>query len=52
MRTGIRCTTLVKFPVALSGGNSAKVDPLAGERRSTRPRSTTPENVSTVTSTG
>jgi hypothetical protein len=30
IRTGMRCTTLVKFPVALSGGSRAKVDPLAG----------------------
>src|ERR1700686_3294425 len=28
--TGTRCTTLVKFPVALSGGNNANCDPLAG----------------------
>ena len=28
--TGMRCTTLVKFPVALSGGSNANCDPLAG----------------------
>src|ERR1700677_4379886 len=29
--TGILCTTLVKLPVALSGGSRANCDPLAGE---------------------
>ena len=28
--TGTRCTIFVKLPVALSGGNSANCDPLAG----------------------
>src|SRR5262249_38355671 len=28
--TGTRCTTLVKLPVALSGGSNANCDPLAG----------------------
>ena len=50
MRTGMRWTTLVKFPVALSGGSRAKVAPLAGERRATRPCRTTLGNVPTVTS--
>jgi hypothetical protein len=27
--TGTRCTTFVKFPVALSGGSSEKRDPVA-----------------------
>ena len=30
IRTGMRCTTLVKLPVALSGGSSANSWPLAG----------------------
>ena len=30
IRTGTRCTTLVKLPVALSGGSSAKRAPVAG----------------------
>ena len=38
--TGMRWTTLVKLPVALSGGSSANSWPLAGERLSTRPRKT------------
>ena len=29
--TGMRCTTLVKLPVALSGGSRLNCDPLAGE---------------------
>ena len=29
--TGMRCTTLVKLPVALSGGSSANSCPLAGD---------------------
>ena len=43
IRTGMRCTTLVKLPVALSGGSSANCEPLAGAIRSTRPRSFSPE---------
>ena len=35
--TGIRCTTLVKFPVALSGGRSADCEPLAGAISTTLP---------------
>ncbi len=35
--TGMRCTTLVKLPVALSGGSSANSWPLAGARLSTWP---------------
>ena len=35
--TGTRCTTLVKLPVALSGGSSANSWPLAGARLSTWP---------------
>ena len=29
MRTGMRCTTFVKFPVALSGGNNENLAPVA-----------------------
>ena len=50
--TGMRWTTLVKLPVALSGGSSANSWPLAGERLSTRPLKTWPGNVSTSISTG
>ena len=46
--TGIRCTTLVKLPVALSGGSSANSWPLAGAMLSTRPRNGWPGKVSTV----
>ncbi|MNT99115.1 hypothetical protein D3C72_2418810 [compost metagenome] len=31
IRTGTRCTILTKFPVALSGGNNEKEEPVAGE---------------------
>lgn len=37
IRTGIRCTTLLKLPVALSGGISEKVAPEAGEKLSIFP---------------
>ena len=47
--TGIRCTTLVKLPVALSGGSSENCAPEAGDQLSTWPCSTTPGNESTVT---
>ena len=48
IRTGTRCTTLVKLPVALSGGNSANCEPLAGAIRSTRPRHFSLGKLSTV----
>ena len=35
--TGTRCTTLVKLPVALSGGSSANVLPVPGDQLSTWP---------------
>ena len=38
--TGMRCTTLVKLPVALSGGSSANSWPLAGAMLSTWPCTT------------
>jgi hypothetical protein len=31
----MRCTTFVKFPVALSGGSSENFAPVAGDRLST-----------------
>src|SRR5204863_9358536 len=31
IRTGTRCTTLMKFPVALSGGSSENTAPVPGE---------------------
>src|ERR1700728_4523018 len=37
MRTGRRCTILVKLPVALSGGSSENTAPEAGEKLSTTP---------------
>ena len=33
MRTGIRCTTFVKLPVALSGGSKENFAPVAGAYR-------------------
>ena len=44
--TGMRWTTLVKLPVALSGGSSANSWPLAGARLSTWPCTTAPGKVS------
>ena len=40
---GIRWTTLVKFPVALSGGRRENWDPVAPPRLSTSPCATHPE---------
>ena len=37
MRTGRRCTILVKLPVALSGGSSENTEPEAGAKLATRP---------------
>src|SRR5438270_272623 len=50
MRTGIRCTTFVKLPVALSGGSSENFAPVAGDRLSTWPRKCTTLYASTVMS--
>ena len=36
--TGMRCTILVKLPVAFSGGSSANWAPVPGEKLSTLPR--------------
>ena len=38
IRTGTRCTTLVKLPVAFSGGSSANCAPVRGYKLSTGPR--------------
>ena len=38
--TGTRCTTLTKLPVAFSGGNRLKTEPVPGLRLSTVPAST------------
>jgi hypothetical protein len=46
----MRCTTLVKLPVALSGGSRLNCEPLAGAMLSTWPVTTTPGKVSKVTS--
>src|SRR5262245_59963864 len=46
--TGMRRTILVKLPVALSGGNSANCEPVAGEISSTYPLIFTPGKASTV----
>src|ERR1700751_469592 len=40
--TGTRCTTFVKLPVALSGGNRANCDPLAGAISTTLARMSCP----------
>ena len=37
MRTGTRCTILVKLPVALSGGSSENTEPEAGATLTTVP---------------
>src|SRR5262249_4748077 len=50
--TGMRCTTLVKLPVALSGGSSANSWPLAGDRLSMWPRKRRPGYISTLIVTG
>src|SRR5262249_20564949 len=46
IRTGTRCTTLIKLPVALSGGNSAKLAPVPPETLATVPLSFFPGNAS------
>ena len=42
IRTGTRCTTFVKLPVALSGGSRANRAPVAGLTLSTVPRNSCP----------
>ncbi|MNL85451.1 hypothetical protein D3C87_2137640 [compost metagenome] len=44
--TGMRCITLTKFPVALSGGNSEYLDPVVGENDSIEPRNSSSGNAS------
>ena len=51
-RTGTRCTTLVKLPVAFSGGSSENTDPEAGAKLTTWPWKTWPGTASTSMSTG
>ena len=52
MRTGRRCTILVKLPVALSGGSSENTEPEAGAKLATRPSSVRPGKASTAMLTG
>ena len=51
MRTGIRCTTFVKFPVALSGGSSANFAPVAELMLITLPSTRQSRYASTLIST-
>ena len=48
MRTGTRCTILVKLPVALSGGSSVKTEPVPPAMPLTVPWKTWPGSASTV----
>ena len=52
MRTGTRCTILVKLPVALSGGSSENTEPEAGATLSTVPSSLRSGKASTAIVTG
>ncbi len=52
MRTGRRCTILVKLPVALSGGSNEKIAPEAGEKLSTVPWIACSGSASTAIVTG
>jgi len=49
MRTGTRCTILVKLPVAFSGGMTLKTAPVPGARLATWPKKTWPGSKSAVT---
>ena len=51
MRTGMRCTTLVKLPVAFSGGSSENTAPEAGASDDTVPSKSWPSVASTETRT-
>src|SRR4051812_8843563 len=51
-RTGTRCTTFVKLPVALSGGRSANLEPVAALTLSTQPFTDFPPYASTSISAG
>ena len=46
MRTGTRCTILVKLPVAFSGGSTLNCAPVAGARLATCPRNIWPGSTS------
>ena len=52
MRTGTRCTILVKLPVAFSGGSTLNCAPVAGARLTTWPWKTSPGSTSAVIVTG
>ena len=52
MRTGTRCTILVKLPVALSGGSSENTEPEAGATLATVPSILSPPSASTAIVTG
>src|SRR5262249_18349046 len=51
IRTGRRCTILVKLPVALSGGSSENTAPEAGDRLATVPGIVCPGRASTLIET-
>jgi hypothetical protein len=48
MRTGIRCTTFTKFPVALSAGNNENLEPVAACMDSIFPLNFFPSYASTL----
>ncbi len=50
-RTGMRCTILVKLPVALSGGSSENTAPDAGDSDATRPSMACSGSASTLIET-
>jgi hypothetical protein len=52
MRTGTRCTILVKLPVAFCGGISEKLAPVPGVIESTTPWKSTSGSASTCMVTG
>ena len=52
MRTGTRCTILVKLPVAFCGGMTLNIAPVAGARLSTRPVNLRPGSTSATTLAG
>ena len=52
MRTGTRCTILVKLPVAFSGGITLNTAPVAGARLTTWPWNVWPGSTSATTVAG
>ena len=52
MRTGTRCTILVKLPVAFSGGSTLNCAPVAGARLATWPWNASPGSTSASIVTG